>query len=144
MTYSEAKQIINLANDLQLDKRELFDFIEDNDTNFEIDDYKFISHDEAIEELCDMYKYDTYILGCFNSWFISDCTDIDYNVVEALQKAEAYEELGQLILDYTNNDLTDIMEEYIRLDGYGHALNSYDGNYEEVTINGIEYIYFRV
>ena len=39
--------------------------------------------------------------------------------------------------------LEEMIEEYIRLDGYGHALNSYDGGYSEITLNNIDYIYFR-
>ena len=36
------------------------------------------------------------------------------------------------------------IEEYARLDGWGHVFGSYDGSNDEVTINGESYIVFRV
>ena len=144
MNYREVKNLVKLAQDLDIDKSELFTEIDSQNENFEVDNYKFITHDEAVEEVSNMYQCDNYLLGCFNAGFISDVTNIDWRVIEALQKAEAFSELGMLILDYLDNDLTELSEEYIRLDGYGHALNSYDGNYSEITLNGIDYIYFRV
>jgi len=143
MKYSEVKEIIELAEDLGIDSRELVENIDFQETEFEVDNYRFLEESEAVEAVVDMYEGDTYLLGCFNAWFISDSTKIDIRVVEALQESENYSELGQLILDYTDNDLNEMMEEYIRLDGYGHALCSYDGGHEERTLNGVDYIYFR-
>ena len=144
MTYSEVKDLIKLAQDLNIDKTELFAEVDSGNENFEVDNYKFTTHNEAVEEVSNMYQCDEYLLGCFNASFISDVTNIDFRVIEALQKAEAFSELGMLILDYLDKDLTELSKEYIRLDGYGNALNSYDGNWREITLNGIEYIYFRV
>ena len=144
MNYREVKDLVKLSQDLEIDKSELFAEIDSENENFEVDNYKFITHDEAVEEVSNMYQCDNYLLGCFNAGFISDVTNIDWRVIEALQKAEAFSELGMLILDYLDNDLTELSEEYIRLDGYGRALNSYDGNWSEITLNGIDYIYFRV
>ena len=144
MTYSEVKDLIKLAQDLNIDKTELFTEVDSENENFEVENYKFITHDEAVEEVSNTYQCDEYLLGCFNASFISDVTNIDFRVIEALQKAEAFSELGMLILDYLDKDLTELSKEYIRLDGYGNALNSYDGNWREITLNGIEYIYFRV
>ena len=144
MNYREVKDLVKLSQDLEIDKSELFAEIDSENENFEVDNYKFITHDEAVEEVSNMYQCDNYLLGCFNADFISDVTNIDWRVIEALQKAEAFSELGMLILDYLDNDLTELSEEYIRLDGYGHALNSYGGNWSEITLNGIDYIYFKV
>ena len=143
MKYSEVKEIIELAENLGVDTRELVENIDFQETNFEIGNYRFLEESEAVSEVVNMFEGDTYLLGCFNSCFISDSTGIDFRVVEALQKSKNFPELGQLILDYTDDDLTEMIEEYIRVDGYGHALCSYDGEHEERTLNGVDYIYFR-
>ena len=136
--YTELKSIVNLANDLNIDVRELAENIGEND--FEVDNYRFVKESEAIDILIDLYKSDEYILGCFNDWFISDNCNIDLKVVEALQKAECFSELGELMID---NGIDELIQEYARVDGYGHAFGSYNHSYDEININGIDYIYFR-
>ena len=95
---------------------------------------------KLLNEAVDIYKGDNYLLGCFTDWFIADNTNIPLRVVKALQKAEVFEELGELIQE---NDLDAFIEEYARLDGWGHVFSSYDGSSDEVTINNESYIVFR-
>lgn len=140
MKTADIKNIITVANKYGIDKRELFEAIENETNDFEIDNYRFILESEAVEIATDMYKGDNYMLGCFNDWFISDNCDIKLNVVQALQKAQAFEELGELMQD---NGIDSLIEEYCRLDGYGAVFSSYDGNSDEVTICGNDYIIFR-
>lgn len=140
MNYSEIKNIITLANNYGIDTRELYDNIVNESEDFEVDNYRFIKEDEVLNEAVNMYKGDNYLLGCFNDCFIADNTDIPLRAVQALQKAEAFEELGELIQE---NDLDAFIEEYARLDGWGAVLNSYDGNNDEIVINEVEYIVFR-
>lgn len=142
MNLQETKSIINLANELGIDKRELFDFIESEDDNFEVEGYRFLTEDEALKECISMYECDEYILGCFNASFIEDYISLDYEDIKELQSTDkGFEILGKLILNSGN--LEEMMEEYIRLDGYGHALSSYDGYDSEITLNDVDYIYFR-
>ena len=141
MNYSEIKNIITLANNYGIDTRELYDNIVKDENDFEVDNYRFIKKEEALNEAVDIHKGDNYLLGCFNDWFIADNTNLSLRVVQALQKAEAFEELGELIQE---NDLDAFIEEYVRLDGWGHVFGSYDGSNDEVTINGESYIVFRV
>ena len=110
--------------------------------NFEIEDYRFLTEKEALKECINMYECDEYILGCFNASFIEDYIPLSYDDIKSLQEFEkGYSIIGKLILN--SGELDEFIKEYIRLDGYGHALNSYDGNYEEITFNNIEYIYFK-
>lgn len=138
MKNTDLRNIINVANELSIDVRELAENAGNDD--FTIDEYRFVKESEALNILIDHYEGDTYILGCFNDWFIAECCDIDIEVVEALQSTENYEALGKLML---KNGIEDLIEEYIRLDGYGHAFYSYDGGHSELMIDGEEYIYFR-
>lgn len=140
LSFTELKNIISIANDYSIDKKELFENIESQNEDFEVDNYRFILESEAENIALDIYKCDTYMLGCFNDFFISDNCDIKLNVVQALQKAEAFSELGELMLD---NGIEELISEYCRLDGYGHVFGSYDGNSDEVTINGNLYVVFR-
>ena len=139
MQYTEIKELINgfgrnavedivanLGND---------DFVVDGQY------YRFIRENEAYNIAYEMLEGDVYILGCFNADFIADNTKLSYDIVKALQEGEQFDAIGQHILD--NDDLDGIVSEYIRLDGYGHVFGSYDGSYEEIEIDGVDYIYFR-
>lgn len=140
MKLSQLRDVKNLSNELDIDFKELVEQIIDEVDDFEIEDYRFIkvSEIDAIQQ--NELKDDLYILGCFNASFIADNTNIPYNAIVALQKADAYESLGEMMED----DIEAIQEEYARLDGYGHHFGRYDGNGYEITLNDVEYYYFKV
>jgi MoaA/NifB/PqqE/SkfB family radical SAM enzyme len=140
MDYSKIKELLQLAENLGIDKYELSENIENLEDDFEVDDFRFIKENQALDIAIDLYKEDEYILGCFNDWFIADNCNIPYNCVQALQKAEGFSELGELMLD---NGIEELIEEYIRLDGYGHVFGSYDGGYDKINLNDEDYIYFK-
>lgn len=123
--------------ELGIDFLEVCAEVDANKDDFEVDNYRFIRaeciDDIQKEELSD----DEYILGFFRSYFIADTCDIDIEVVEALQKAEAYEALGRLML---KNGIDELQEEYARQDGYGHHFAHYDHETHEIG----EYYAFRV
>ena len=138
MNFNELKKVAELAHYLDIDSRELAEKIGASD--FEVENYRFIKETDAIDLLLEQYHGDPYLLGCFNDWFISDCCDIPLSVVSALQKNELFEELGLLMI---NSGIDELINEYISLDGYGHAFGSYDHSFYDVSIDGIDYIYFR-
>jgi MoaA/NifB/PqqE/SkfB family radical SAM enzyme len=140
MKYSEVKELITIANEYGIDKAELIENISNNENDFEVENYRFIKESAVLEEAVNMYRGDNYMLGCFSASFIADNTKLSYNVVKALQKAEVFEELGELIND---EGIEDFIEEYGRLDGWGHVFGSYDGNNDEVNILGEDFIVFR-
>ena len=139
MKLSQLREVKELSNELGIDFRELVENVNDENTDFEIENYRFIASDEIDKIQQNELKSDLYILGCFNDWFIADNTDLSIKVVQALQKAEAFEELGDLIVD----DIETLQSEYARADGYGHHFNHYDGNEWEINLNGVDYYYFR-
>mgnify|MGYP006987291015 FL=1 len=140
MKLSQLRDVKNLSNELDIDFRELTEQITDENDDFEIDNYRFIKVSEIDTIQQDELKSDLYSLGCFTDWFIADNTDLSLKVVQALQNAEAFEELGELIVD----DIETIQSEYSRLDGYGHHFGRYDGNEYEITLNDVDYYYFKV
>ena len=140
MKLSQLRDVKNLSNELDIDFRELTEQITDENDDFEIDNYRFIKVSEIDTIQQDELKSDLYILGCFNADFIEDNTNLSLKVIQALQKAEAFEELGELIVD----DIEIIQSEYARMDGYGHHFGRYDGNEHEITLNDVEYYYFKI
>ena len=82
--------------ELDLDTREIVANILADDRDFEVDGYRFIHMNDIDDVQQDELSSDEYILGCFNAWFLADVLGIDTDVIEAMQKAEAYE--GNYIL----------------------------------------------
>lgn len=115
---------------------EVLQYIEDNDNDFELNDYRFI-HKDAIDKIqCDELLGDLYCLGCFNASFLSECTDIDSEIIEVLQDSGAFEALGKLV----KKDVSTIQERYVGYDGYGHHFAHYDNNEHGIG----DYLVFRI
>lgn len=141
ITFSKIKEIKTFCESLPSEPawREVVENFVNEETDFTVDNVRFISSDCIDEIQQEELSNDEYILGCFNAWFVADCIGIDQEVIEAMQKVEAYEAIGKLIISL--GKLPELQETYASADGYGHHFNSYDGNEEEITVNGV---YFRV
>ena len=139
MKTKELKTLIDFCKDLQFNPseyKEVYNEMQEDNEDFEVSDYRFI-HTDAIDQILkEELSSDTYILGCFNDWFLSDCSGLNIRVIQALQKAEAYEELGELMLEH----IEEIASEYSRLDGYGHHFAHYDHETNEI----LDYYVFRL
>ena len=140
MKLAQLRDVKNLSNELDIDFRELTEQIINEVDDFKIDNYRFIKVSEIDTIQQDELKSDLYSLGCFNASFIAENTNIPYNAIVALQKADAYESLGEMMED----DIETIQSEYSRLDGYGPHFGRYDGNEYEITLNDVEYYYFKI
>ena len=141
ITYNEIKDIKHECEQLcsNPDWREVTENIATVEPDFWVDNVRYIHSDAISEVLADELSSDLYILGCFNANFLASVCDIDIEVVQALQEAEAFEALGKLVLPHIN----EIANEYACIDGYGHHFNSYDFGEEELTVivNGITETY---
>ena len=122
------------------DWREVVSHAIDEEHNFEVDNVRFIRTNCSDTIQQDELKSDLYTLGCFRAWFIAGVIGIDTDVIKAMQEAEAFEAIGKLIVSM--GKLPELQEAYARADGYGHHFNHYDGNEENITINGIDYLVF--
>lgn len=136
MKYSELKNIRKFCENLTStpDWREVTQAIVDGSSDFEVDGVRFINSDSIDEIQQSEISSDLYCLGCFNDWFIADILGIDVDVIEAMQKAEAFEAIGKLIISM--GKLSELQEAYASADGYGHHFNHYDGNEEELRVDG--------
>lgn len=142
MKYSEIKALKSFCENLvsEPDWKEVLTKIIYGFDDFEIDNVRFIKADCIDKIQQDEMENDLYALGCFNAWFITDCIDIDRDVIEAMQKAEAFEAIGKLIISLGKLEI--MQKKYSTADGYGHHFNYYNGNEETITVNNVEYYVF--
>lgn len=100
-------------------------------------EYRFIHENIINDVLKEELSDDTYILGCFNAWFIADVLNISSDSVKKIQEAEGYEALGEMML----NHIDEVVDKYASTDGYGRHFSHYDHS-EEILSN--DYYMFRV
>ena len=142
MKYSQVKNLVNfVTSELNAD----YDHAEMSklsniDNDFEAFGARFIATSAIDKIQQDELESDLYILGCFNGPFLACILDIDQDVIEAMQDAEAFEAVGKLIISL--GKLEELQADYARYDGYGHHFNNYDGGELELTINGVDYLVF--
>ncbi|MDX8383681.1 MAG: hypothetical protein R8M45_06335 [Ghiorsea sp.] len=144
MKYSEIKQ---LKKDLHaMDCEEWREAINDcrgtNEVELQGGDFRLI----LAADIDDIMKSELGgdggdILGYFNASFLQDVTGIDYSVFEAMQKVDAQEAIGKLVISM--DKLADLQKQYVSADGYGHHFAHYDGEEHELTINGANWYAFR-
>ena len=136
MKYSDLKAIKNFCKDLfsTPDWREVVAEIEAGGSDFEVDGVRFINSSDIDRIQQEELGNDEYILGCFNAWFIAEVIGVDQDVIEVMQKAEAFEAIGKLIISL--GKLEELQAAYVSADGYGHYFNSYDFGEEELSVNG--------
>ena len=139
MQLSQFRELKSFCANLASDPcwREVYD---NASHDFEVEGVRFIAAGVIDEVMCHELGSDLYILGCFNAPFLASILEIDTDVIEAMQKAEAFEALGKLILSM--DKLEELQEDYASADGYGHHFNSYDGSEEETEIGGGTYYVF--
>ena len=141
MTLSQIRTLKTFCNDLfsQPCFKEVITLaVEDKEDDFEVNNVRFISSDSIDKIQQDELQSDLYCLGCFNASFLASVTGWPMALIEAAQKGEAFEELGEVLVEY----IEEIQEEYSRLDGYGHHFNGYDFSEDTIEIDGTEYFVF--
>ena len=122
--------------DMGCDAREVIECMESEDSDFESGNYRFI-HSGCIDQiLADEMEADEYLLGCFASWAIADATGWPIALIEAAQKAEDFQEIGEAM---TKEQIYELGQVLANTDGYGHHFSSYDG----ATLEFGDYFAFR-
>lgn len=133
--YSQIKEVKLFCDSLfsEPNWRDVVEKIADHDTQFEVDNVRFIRSDVILDVLTEELADDAYMLGCFKASFLADVTNWPVELIQAAQKREAFEALGDALIN--EDKVTDIAEAYASADGYGHHFNSYDFGEEELTVN---------
>ena len=135
MKFSEIKEVRELVGH---NWRDVVESISMEEDDFEVDLHRFIRMDKIDEIQQNELSWEPYILGCFTDWFLAGILNLDIDVIKELQKAEAYEALGKMVLSM--DKLEELQEQYVSCDGYGHHFAHYDHNEHEVG----NYYAFRV
>ena len=141
MKLSQIRTLKTFCNDLfsQPDFKEVITLaVENQENDFEVNNVRFIISDSIDEIQQEELKSDLYCLGCFNASFLAGVTGWPMGLIEAAQKGEAYEELGEVLVDY----IKEIQDGYASTDGYGHHFNGYDFSEDTIEIDGTEYFVF--
>lgn len=142
MKFSEIKTVISFCNENNIeDWKEVVENIKSGESDFEINDFRFISSEEIDNIQTGELESDPYILGCFNSAFISECTGWPEILISAAQKGENYEEIGQELID--GDFVKKIQEMYSGYDSYGHHFGHYDGETHEDLLH-LNYYAFQI
>ena len=142
MKYSQIKEVKTFTESLfsTPDFREVLTNLQDLENDFEVDNVRFIRVDAIDKIQAEELESDLYCLGCFNASFIASMTNWPEEIIQAAQDGDQFEAIGKAISD--NSDMVAFAIAYSNADGYGHHFNSYDGNEEEFTFNGVDYLVF--
>ncbi len=125
-------------DELSINVREALECVHNEDNDFEIEVYRFIRSADIDGIIAEELENDAYVLGCFNASFIADVTGWPIALVEAAQKGESFEEIGQGIID--GGHVEAMAKAYAAADGYGHHFSHYDHSERECG----DYLVFRV
>jgi len=123
--------------------REVLTCILNEETDFEVDNVRFITDETILSVMADEIFADDYFLGSFNASFIAENSPLPIEMIEACQESEAFEAIGKglnAILDQDEKE--SFCEDYASADGYGHHFNHYDGEEEELGFNGVTFHVF--
>lgn len=145
MKYSEIITIKEFCESLHSEPewKDVIEQVVDGTDDFEVDNVRFVKDDCILEIMASEVFDNNYVLGCFNSSFIAENSDLNYELVEACQASEAFEAIGKALNDtLSQEEKESFCEAYAGADGYGHHFNGYDFSCEEVTINGNLYHVF--
>jgi len=135
MKLSEIKEIKNLVED---EWKEVVMSISLKKDDFEVNDYRFIRQDKIDKIQQEELGDDSYILGCFNAWFLADILDLPTQDIEDLQEKDCFDAIGYMVLKA--GKIEELQEQYVSADGYGHHFAHYDHNEHELG----KYYAFRV
>lgn len=145
MKLSQIKEVKVLCEDLASnpDFKEVVRNIVEGFDDFTVDDVRFIKDSAILEIMADEIFSDDYVLGCFNASFISENSDLNYELVIACQESGAFEAIGKALNDTLTQDQKEsFCANYASADTFGHHFNHYDFGHTEKSFNGISYHIF--
>lgn len=112
------------------DRKEIVQRLLAEEDDFEEASYRFIAESSIDKILEEELQSDLYILGCFRADFVSRITNLPVEMIEACQKAEAYEAVGKGIL--ATCGISVLAKAYVEADSYSHHFAHYDGETNEI------------
>ena len=149
-TDADREGLNNELNDMldvydEYDVDEIIENLINNADDFVVGRYRYIKQSKIDEIMLQEFKDNPEELGYFKPCFISDALpgNIDPDIIEKIQKTLEHN-LGVFLAEFPNY-IENIVEIYVREDGYGHYFSLYDSSEEEITMpNGVDYYIFRI
>lgn len=132
MTYSVSNKIHHIIEEDMSFSDDFENIINTLETegDAEIGNYRYI-HEDTIDEIMESeMESDAYVLGSMNSSFLAGVTNWPVSLIEAGQKGEQYDDIGQALID--GNHVKQIVKDFVRYDGYGYHFAHYDHNEESL------------
>lgn len=135
MKYSQIKKIKSFCDTLVSTPawRDVVEAIVSGVQDFEVDDVRFIHDAGILDVMTDELARDEYILGGFAAWCIAEATGWPVVLIEVAQSGQAYAQIGAAM---GKEQVRKLAEIYSSADGFGHHFNGYDGNEEELSVDG--------
>jgi hypothetical protein len=101
--------------------------------------YDILTDEEATERAIESIKQ---TLWAFNADFLAGETGIDSSVFEAIQANGKCEDNNDAV-ESCIDDIDEFVDAAIAADGRGHFMSSYDGEENEIEIDGETYYLYR-
>lgn len=140
---NELNDMLDVYDEYDID--EIIENLINNADDFVVGRYRYIKQSKIDEIMLQEFKDNPELLGYFKPCAISDAMpgNIDPDIIEKIQKTLEHN-LGVFLAEFPNY-IENIVETYVRYDGYGHYFNLYDFSEEEITMpNGVDYYIFRI
>lgn len=111
------------------------------DEDFNEDDYEVYTDEEATQKAREIILDS---LWAFNATFILSHSKIDMNEKYLTKiQSDLCEGANDLVRSMIN-DIDDFVEDAISSDGRGHFMNTYDGEENEIKVDGEYYYIYRI
>lgn len=121
------EQVLDYADSVEL----LYKAVVNAETDVNTGNWRIIDNNHIDDILTDELESDPYVLGSFAAWVIADATGWPLSLVEAAQKAEIYQEIGE---GMTDEQIKEVARLYAQYDGYGSHFATCDSEEHEIYI----------
>lgn len=133
-------QIHNVTQDINQSAELLYNIVVNDETDASTDQYRIINDGYIDKILVEELASDSYLLGSFAAWLIADVTGWPIELIQAAQKADIYQEIGE---GMTEEHIEELAKAYVQHDSYGHHFAHYDHYEHEIGTGSAGYYLFR-
>ena len=102
-----------------------------SETDYSTGNWRIIDNNFIDDILANELEGDPYVLGSFAAWVIADATGWPLDLIEAAQKADLYQSIGEG-MEY--EQIHEVARIYAQHDGYGSHFATYDSEEHEIYV----------
>ena len=120
-------EVLNYADSVEL----LYKSVVNAETDYSTGNWRIIDNNYIEDVLADELTSDPYVLGSFAAWVIADATGWPLDLIEAAQKADLYQSIGE---GMTDEQIKEVAQIYAQHDGYGSHFSPHDSEEHEIYV----------